>query len=920
MIPERAATRIYVLTLRAFPRRHRATYTAEMIDTFERELGAQRRGRGPLRALAFAIAACLNVVSAGLGERRRQRRAGFTASTGFSWLDVVLAWRMLVRYPGLSLVGVFGMAVGIAIATGAFTIASALMDARLPLAEGERVVSLSNWDAATNNREVRLLHDLTSWQEMKSVEDIGVTRTVERNLIVEGKLPETVTVAEISASAFRVARVAALRGRHLLPEDERAGAPDAIVIGHDEWRRRFAADPDIVGRSVQLGSATYAIVGVMPEGFAFPVSHSFWIPWRLQPSAYEPRTGPVVSVFGRLAPGATLESAQAELTAIGQRLAAASPGTHQHLRPRVLPYTYAFNDMDDPENALALRAIQVAIVLLLVIVCVNVAILVYARTATRQGEIAVRGALGASRRRIVAQLFVEALMLASVAAALGIGLLSIALGQLDAALIVLAGRLPFWMAFRLSADSAVAVVALTLLAAAIVGVAPALKATGRHVHTRLQGLSPGSGSRMQMGRLWTTLIVAQVALTVALLPATLFHAWSALRFHTGDAGFASRQFLTAELLLDRASAASPTAAGEREFASRYGLVQAELEQRLQNDPAVSDVTFSMAGPGQERALVLEAEGLPAPLDPVDYNIVEGSKRGHLVRFNRVGINFFDAFDVPVVMGRGFQQSDAGLDTTRTTPAVLVNRSMVDTQFGGANPLGRRIRYVGRSREADARDVELERWYEIVGVVPDFPTVGTLDVVRVSRVYHAAAPGDVYPATLSVRVRGAEPGTFAGPLRVVTAAVDPNLQLRDLSTADDALRRDQGVMRLIGFTLTLVILSVVALSAAGIYALMSFTVARRRREIGIRAALGANRNRILAGIFSRVFGQLAIGASVGMFGAIGLEQLLEGEMFQGQGAVILPMVAAFITMVGLLAALGPARKGLSIQPTEALREE
>jgi len=177
-----------------------------------------------------------------------------------------------------------------------------------------------------------------------------------------------------------------------------------------------------------------------------------------------------------------------------------------------------------------------------------------------------------------------------------------------------------------------------------------------------------------------------------------------------------------------------------------------------------------------------------------------------------------------------------------------------------------------------------------------------------------------PAMLAVRVRGTNPSALSGRVREISAAVDPALQLRNLSSVEDNLKREQGIMRLIGATLVLVMASVVLLSAAGIYALMSFTVARRRKEIGIRAALGADPARILASIFSRAFAQLAAGAALGMLGAAGLEQLLEGEMFQGHGAVLLPAVAIFMTVVGLLAALGPARRGLRIQPTEALRAE
>ena len=905
-------TRLYQFALRAFPRRHRELYAAEMIDAFEREL-ARRTGSA---RVSFVLAACVNAIGTGIVERKRQR--WIRRGPMFSTLDFTLAWRMLVRYPGLSLVSVLGMTVGITIAAGAFTLASLMMATELPLPESERLVSMLAWDTATNNRETRNLYDLDAWRGAKSIEDFSVSRTVNRNLIVDGRPPEIVTVAEMSASGFRAARTAAFRGRTLLPEDEPAGAPDAMVIGHDEWVRRFNADPDIVGRTVKLGPTAYTIVGVMPEGFGFPLYHSYWIPWRVDAAAYAPRSGPGVSIFGRLAPGATLESAQAELEAIGRRASAAEPATHEHLRPLVIPYAYAFSDMDEPGNALALYAFEIAIVLLLVLVCINVAILVYARTATRLGEIAVRGALGASRRRIVAQLFVEALMLAGVSAAIGVALTAVALRQIEGAMLAMVGRWPFWFSLELQTSTVIYVVGLTLLAAAIVGVAPALKATGRQVHTRLQTLSPGSGSRMQMGRLWTALIVAQVAVTVAILPMAMYFAWSSLLIQSGG-GYATAEFLSASLSLDR-TLAPPTDAGDKAYAARYAGVLTEIERRLKDDTRVREVTFSMTSPGRELAAVLEAEGMPVPVDPVDYNIVEGTRRGTLVRFNRVAVNFFSAFDVPVTIGRSLTDADASADAAGLTPGVLVSRGLVDQVFGGANPLGRRIKYVGRSREAPSRDVEPERWYEIVGVVPDFPVPGSFDDESEGRVYHAVAAGDLYPVRLNVRARSGDPAALADPLRELSASIDPDVQLLDVSTAEIAFKQAQGMMRVIGVSLALVILSVILLSSAGIYSLMSFTVSRRRREIGIRAALGANRNRLLLGIFSRVLAQLGAGAVLGLIAAVGLEQILEGDMIRNYRAMLLPLVGVLMVTIGVLAAIGPARQGLRIQPIEALREE
>ncbi|HTU99177.1 MAG TPA: ABC transporter permease [Luteitalea sp.] len=916
-------TRLYRLALHAFPYRHRERYGVEMVDAFGRELAT----RAGWARLSFGSAACLNAVGAGLVERRRQRRVRL--GPAFSALDFRLAWRMVLRYPGLSLVSVLGMSVGITIAAGAFTIVSMMMGTTLPLPEGDRLISIVHWDASTNQRELRLLHDLEAWRTATSIEDFSMSRDVQRNLIVDGRPPEVVLVAEISASAFRAARVGAYRGRTLLPGDERPDAPDAIVIGHDEWVRRFDADPDIVGQSVKLGPTAYTIVGVMPEGFGFPAYHSFWIPWRLDVAASAPRSGPGINVFGRLAPGATLERAQTELTALSQRVAAASPATHEHLRPLVMAYARAFSEVDDPDDALALYAIEMAIVLLLVLICINVAILVYARTATRQGEIAVRGALGASRRRIVAQLFVEALLLAGVSAAIGIKLTAVGLRQIESAMLALVGRWPFWFSLELHTSTLLYVVGLTVCAAAIVGMAPALKATGRQVHTQLQMLSSRGGSRMQMGRLWTTLIVAQVSVTVAILPMAMHFAWSSVRLPS-DGGYATSEFLSARLWIDDA-AASTTEAGGQVLAARYGNTLTEVERRLRDDARVREVTFSLVSPGREPGVMVEAEGLSSPVSagsrtgrrvlPAESagNGIEGPRPRTLVRFNRVAPNFFTAFDVPVSVGRGLTAADASADAT-VTPGVVVSRGLVAQVFGGANPLGRRIKYVAWSREAPSGNVALERWYEIVGVVPDFPRPGPFDDESEGRVYHAVEAGDLYPAHLNVRVRSGNPAALADPLRALSASIDPDMLLLNVSTAEMAVRQAQGMMRLIGVSLALMVLSVILLSSAGIYSLMSFTVARRRREIGIRAALGANRNRILVGIFSRVFAQLGAGAVLGLIAAVGLARVLEGDMVQHYRAMLLPLGVGLMTTLGVVAAIGPARQGLRIQPIEALRDE
>jgi hypothetical protein len=387
------------------------------------------------------------------GERRaRDRRILLNVSL----LDVKLGLRMLAKYPGLSLVAVLGMAVAIAIGAGAFAIIDAMLDPTLPFDEGDRIVTIQNNRAdEPGNPERRALHDFVMWrEELESVQDLGAFRTGSRNLIADNGTA-LVRVAEMSAAGFRITRVLPVEGRYFAEDDEREGAPAVLVIAHEEWQRRFDGDPDIIGRTVRLGATPHTIIGVMPEGFRFPFAHRYWVPLRLDPSDYARGSGPSIDMFGRLADGVSLRRAQAELTAIGQRMSAAYPETHRYRRPRVMHYTHAAFDVDSPQVALAFRALQLAIGMLLVVVALNVAILVYARTTTRAGEIAVRSALGASRRRVVAQLFVEALVLTGAASVVGLAIAAAALATLDGLLRRFVDDLPFWVDIGLSVGSVV---------------------------------------------------------------------------------------------------------------------------------------------------------------------------------------------------------------------------------------------------------------------------------------------------------------------------------------------------------------------------------------------------------------------------------------------------------------------------------
>jgi putative ABC transport system permease protein len=819
-------------------------------------------------------------------------------STGISWIDVRLGLRMLTRHPALTVVGGLGLAVGTALSVGFFTFVGAHIYPRLPLDEGHRVVALETRDVALNDEERRALFDFQAWRgELQSVHDLAAFRRVTRNVGAGGAL-ETVQVVEMTAAGFRVPRVEPLHGRYLLDDDEAPGAPPVVVIGHSVWQTRYAGASDIIGRDLVLNGVPHAIIGVMPAEFLFPANDRYWTPLRVDRASLTPRGGPAVFIFGRLAPGVSMQQAQAELTTLGTRAAAAYPDTHERLRPMVMPYVHSLSDVQGITLA-EVAQMQGMMSVLLLIVAFNVAVLVYARTAARQREIAVRSALGASRRRVVGQLFVEALVLASVAALAGLALarFGIDLGHQIMQAEMETGA-PFWIDYGMRPATLLFTIGVALLTAFIVGVLPALKATAGARQPRLHQVGAGG---LRLGRTWTLLIIGQVAIAMAALPVTIGMGWLEVERGAGRTIYAGDEFLVAELA---AGSDAPDARDADAARAQFGARLEEVMQRLDAEPMVAGVTFRARLPGRER--VIRIEGLEPPAE---------SPAGHRIYTEGVASNLASVFGARILHGRDFNAGD-GSDAGN---AVIVTQAFVRQVLGGGDAVGRRIRHVSAAEARGAEPADV-RWYEIVGVVEDMQ-VNRFNPDHVPPVLlYPVAPAQAQAAALAVRLRGTTPQQFAPRLRQHIVAVDPALRVGEVRSLADRDRQQSAAVRLVGIAVALVLVTVLLLSAAGIYALMSFTVTQRRREIGIRSAIGANPHQVLRSVFSRAGRQVGAGLAAGAALATLFEWLSGGSMTAGRGTIIVPALAAIMALVALLAAWGPARSGLRIEPTEALRAD
>ena len=783
--------------------------------------------------------------------------------------EVRLGLRLIAKQPILSATIILALATGICLATMGFTLRDELVNSTLPYAAGERFARIFVLDREGNRASLDLQRYHAFRDGAKTFEHVGATGGRPFTLAHGANEVESVRGTFITPRSMRWLDASPVIGRTLIPADGDRGAENVVLIRESLWQRRYGGSAEIIGRQLTIGGVPRTVVGVMPDTFEFPNSGELWLPLdELTLGGNLQSTALMLWVFGVLRPGATFDQATAEVTQLSSGLQA--PTAPQEETRLLVRYFTA----DSDDTSMVMSALVATLVMVLLVVASNVATLVFARTWARAPELAVRTALGAARTRVVAQIFMETMLLGAVAAAIGIAAANGALRYIKGSL----EGWPFWITLELNWRIVAFVVFLTLLVSAVTGLFPALRVTRHDLRNTLQagrGFAAGG-----FGKVGAVLLVVEIALSIALLNGAVTMARAFTSYIDEIPALPRNQVLTAHL----------------------GRIR-EPEQRDRMIETVRTLPGVVAAGAGQHLPRLYPPPRPISVEPIGDEPVIAPRPapGHAV-----GQGFLESIGGQPIAGRLFAATDFA---DGAAPVAIVNEPFVREFLGGRNPIGRRIRVQNR------RDGEGEPWREIVGVVPDLGlsvgdpalTAGFYTPVKDEMLWYLVVRTTVDPLTLTA------------PLRAAVANVDPDLQLQEIRPLEDAGWEERVFLSGIATALTAMGGMALLLSIVGIYALLSFMVTRRTREIGIRIALGARSWQVLRSITGGASIYLLIGGVLGS--ALGI-------LFAQARAVILISIPApgfwmpatiFLTLAiaGLTACWLPARRALSIRPSEAL---
>ncbi|MBI3450516.1 MAG: ABC transporter permease [Acidobacteria bacterium] len=796
--------------------------------------------------------------------------------------DVRYAVRGLVRSPGFALIAILTLALGIGANTAIFSVVNAVLLHPLPYPEPDRLVRVfQNETKSRAPRSSVSAHNFTDWAERTRSFDGMAAYRYGTAVLTGGDDPVSLPSVAVTAGFFKVSGIAPLLGRSFLPEDDRSGAPGVALLSHGLWQRRFAADPSIVGRQLVLDGAPVTVVGVMPEGFTLPGGGvQLWTPLALDLSK-ERRDHGYLSVIGRLGRGLETAGAIAEMSGVAARLEREHPAENAGVGATIVPLQELIVGNFRP----ALLMLFGAVGLVLLITCANVASLLLARAAGRRREVAIRVALGAGRLRLVRQFLTESLLLSLLGGGLS---LVLAFWAADFVRTVNPGGLPRASEIGVNGSVFAFMLAVSLLTGWIFGLVPALHASSLDVGESLKQNARTGGTSRRAAASRSALVVAEVALAVVLFISAGLLTKSLLRLQQVEPGFDPASVLTAQVSLP--------ALRYGDDAKRTAFVKEAL-RRLKALPGVRAAGATSEIPVGDSTTTASFKldaGETLPGDALEADL----------RFVTPG--YFQAMSIPLLRGRSFSDEDPAPGRG----AVVINERMARWLWPQGDALGERILDLAPDDQP----------LEIVGVVGDVRH-GGLDQEAPAEMYLPYGAQATPTLFLAVGTSG-DPAGLAAALRSAVREVDHDLPVRNVATMEQRLSGSLAPRRFNAVLLSIFSVVALVLSLIGVYGVVSYSVAQRTREIGIRLALGARGADVVRLIGGEGLRLALAGAALGLVAAFGLSRLMTSLLFGVSPSDPLTFAGAALifTATALVAAWVPSRRVLRVDPIITLRSE
>lgn len=800
--------------------------------------------------------------------------------------DIKLGLRTLRKSPALTFVSVLALTFGIGLTTMMFSIVYGAMLRGLPFPDGDRILVV--WRAnpsAGIERQSLPIQDFADYREQQqSFAQFGAYTGGTMNVSGADRA-ERYSGTWATAGVLDMTSVSPVIGRTFRPGEDTPGGERVAILGYAMWQERYGGESSVLGTTIRVNGLPYEVVGVMPEGFRYPDNGQLWLPMQTDPLATERGSGAFVQVVAKLKPGVSLDAAGAELATIAGRLATAHPESNKDFTAMAQPFVAAF--MGNGPSQL-LWTMLGAVFFVLLIACSNVANLLLDRAAHRSKEVGVRSALGASRGQIIRIFLSESFVLAALGTVLGVLLAKVGIDAFTRAIVDT--EPPFFIQIELYPPVLLFAVGVSLLATLLAGLIPAVQASRPDISEVLKDESRGASS-LRIGKLSKALVVFEIALSCGLLVAAGLMIKSVTKANSRDTGFAMASVFTARVGFP--SSYTDTVAQAQFFE--------QLAVRAAGLPGVQAATIASGLPGARQGFGQNSVMLDGQSFERDADIPT-------TRFGSVSPGFFATLEIPLRQGRAFD----GTDRDGALPVAMVNERFVRQHFPDGNALGKRIRLGGLESTAP--------WLTIIGVIPDL-FAGDPEDPRPALVFQPFAQAQTAFAYVATRTDG-DPMTLAAPVREAVASVDPDIPIYWPMTLAAAVAEPLWFVRVFGTMFAIFGVVALFLASIGLYAVMSFAVSRRTREVGIRMALGSSPAGVVRLIFAHGAWQLGVGLTIGLLLAAGISRLLDVILFDVQplDPAVFAMVAATLAFTGSLACFLPARRATRVDPAVAMRAE